>query len=497
MVDNATLAVSEIPPLGPSLGPQVLDYLARISEPIGETFLEVISNPVAVVVTGLSGIIMGQVLKNTTFFNTKGWEIEITVLLILISLTVGVESVQELPLMARHAIAVVLWIAYLFKYVTAGATRNKARELAAGTVIGGTLTIVGIVLFIPETLPKAFILPVLLVGGSLGVWIGSSVAETVYTSIHHLLGARREERHGSYTSRIGGYANVPRPDGRQRRDYRLWITRYAPRELLGRSGAEDKRYAPGTVDGEGDSKGDGKTKYGNRVTRYIRKLRGLPEVGGPDDAKEPAEEEIPPEKDTAPDSLIDDEPPLPIEDAAPSAKVTVTSPTRLPYGAPQVTYDHTVTRFLDRAKKVFEPKVYERLEGALNTVSALDARAVVSTMVKTSAAMKSYNRTGPQEPLKIGTFLTRFIIPILGDDGSGIRDVVWYGGLATDLLGIGLDPRPTLEVFARFIARERSGAFSVTIEKKRELARLAVNLANSGDDPSVRLQEGMGRLGYL
>ncbi|MDP6627567.1 MAG: hypothetical protein QGG50_06675, partial [Methanopyri archaeon] len=73
----------------------------------------------------------------------------------------------------------------------------------------------------------------------------------------------------------------------------------------------------------------------------------------------------------------------------------------------------------------------------------------------------------------------------------------WYGDLAAELLEAGWDPRPTLKVFARFIARERSGVFTVTLEKKHELARLAVNLATSGEDPAVRLQEGMARLGYL
>ena len=65
MADNATLAATAIPSLRPSLGPQDLDLLARMSEPIGETFLEVISNPVAVVAMGLSAIIMGQVLKDS------------------------------------------------------------------------------------------------------------------------------------------------------------------------------------------------------------------------------------------------------------------------------------------------------------------------------------------------------------------------------------------------------------------------------------------------
>ena len=498
MADNATLVATAIPSLGPSLSPPDLDLLARMSKPVGDTFLEVISNPVAVVVAGLSVIIMGQVLKNTTFFNTKGWETEIAALLILLLLTVGAESVQDLPLMARHIIVVFLWTGYLFKYVTAGATRNEVRELAAGTFFGGALTLVGIALLVQETFPKAFIIPLFLVGGSLGGWIGSSVAETVYTNIHNIIGSRKEGRKGSYTSRIGGYANIPRPDGHQRRDYRLWVTRYAPRELFGgKKESEDTRYAPGIVRDGDDRKDDWKPKYGDRISRYIRKLRGLPEEGGSDDVEEPAEEELPSEEITAPESILDDEPPVPKEDAAPSAKVTVASPSRLPYGTTRVTYDQTVIRFLDRAKNVFEPTVFKRLEGALNTIPSLDARAVVSTMVKASAAMKHYNDTGPEEPLKIGPFLTRFILPILADDGSGSADVVWYGNLATELLEVGWDPRPTLKVFARFIGRERSGTFTVTLEKKRELASLAVNLATAGDDPAVRLQEGMGRLGYL
>ncbi|MDP6626737.1 MAG: hypothetical protein QGG50_02460, partial [Methanopyri archaeon] len=419
MADNATLAATAIPSLTPSLDPQDLDLLASMSEPIGETFLEVISNPVAVVAAGLSVIIMGQVLKNTQFFNTKGWEAEIAVVLILISLTVGAESVQELPLMVRHAILVVLWIGYLFKYVTAGAKRNEVREMAAGTFLGGALALAGIVLFVQQSISGAFIVPLFLIGGSLGGWIGSSVAKTVYTTIHNVLGTSKEGQRGTYTARIGGYANIPRPDGHQRRDYRLWITRYDPRELLGgKKESEGTRYTPGIVQSGSDAKDDGKGKYGNRITGYIRKLRGIPEEEVPDGVEEPAEKELSSEGTTIPDSILDDEPRLPKEDAAPSAKITVAPPTRLPYGTARVTYDQTVIRFLERAKNVFEPAVFERLEGALNTIPTLDARAVVSTMVKTSAAMKSYNGTGPEEPLKIGPFLTRFILPILTDDGS-------------------------------------------------------------------------------
>lgn len=494
MVDHATLAATAIPPLGLSIGPQDLDLLARISEPIGETFLEVISNPVAVVAVGLSLVIVNQVLKNMKLFNTRGWEAEIAVILILLSLTVGAQGVQELPLMAQHAIAVVLWTGYLFKYVMAGDTRNETRELAAGTFFGGAFTIGGIVPFVQETLPKAFIIPLFLVGGSLGGWIGSSVAETVYANIHYILGPRKGDQRNSYTARIGGYANFPRPNGHQRRDFRLWLTRYTPHEILSdKEGCVGTRYAPGTVQAGSDAKGE----YGDRISRYILNLSGIPEEGEPDGVEGPAEKELPSEETTAPDSILDDEPPLPIGDAAPSAKVTVASPTRLPYSTARGTYDQTITRFLDRAKNVFEPTAFERLEGALNTIPTQHARAAVSTIVKTSAAMKSYNGTGPKEPLKIGPFLTRFIPPILADDGSGAADVVWYGDLATELLEAGWDPRPTLKVYARFIARERSGAFTVTLETKRELARLTVNLATSGEDPSVRLQEGMGRLGYL